>query len=146
MIIVYSTRGLSQKQVRNLLASKAKTSKAQRQTDRIMARIDAKVARNLANKKKLRAKALAQPRRLDGRFAKPAPKPQSVENNPLVAFDYPRSDAPWISKSRVVRLISATPTHITGLESLPSGWKFKKFLTTKAKSFKIMSFNPQAMS
>ena len=148
MIIVYSTRGLTKKQVQNfsnLVASKIKT-KAELKLDRTMARIDAKAKRNVANKEKLRIKALKQPRLLDGKFAKPLPKPATVENNPLVTFFYPMSHEPWNSKSRVVRLISANPTHITGLESTGNGWKYKKFLAPKATEFKVLSFNPKAMS
>ena len=148
MIIVYSTRGLTKKQVQNfsnLVASKIK-SKAERKLDRTMARIDAKAKRNIEVKAKLSVKAKRQPRRLDGKFAKPLPKPATVENNPLVTFFYPMSHEPWNSKSRVVRLISANPTHITGLESTGNGWKYKKFLATKAKEMKVMSFNPKAMS
>jgi hypothetical protein len=138
MIIVYSTKAFDK-----LVKSKLKNN-LQSQLDAAVATVEGK--HKLSTCVKLSLKAKRQPRRKDGRFAKPLPKPATVENNPLVAFDYPRSDAPWIIKPRIVRLISATPTHITGLESQPSGWKYKKFLATKAKSFKIMSFNPQAMS
>jgi hypothetical protein len=117
MIIVYST-----KQFDRLVKSKSK------------------------NKLQLSLKAKLQPRRKDGRFATPAPKPAALEKNPLVAFDYPRSDAPWISKTRIVRLISTTATHITGLEQVGDSWKFKKFLKPKAKSMQVLSFNPGAMS
>jgi hypothetical protein len=100
---------------------------------------------------KLRAKlnflkARTQPRRKDGRFAKPLPKPSDVEKNPLVTFWYPMSTQPWNSQLRKVRLISSTTAHFTGLENTDNGWKFKKFLQSKAKEFRIASFNPASMS
>ena len=100
---------------------------------------------------KLRAKinsfkAQMQPRRKDGRFSKPLPKPAAVENNPLVTFFYPMSDQPWNPKKRTVRLISSTATHFTGLEQTDKGWKFKKFLQPKAQQFHVVSFNPKSMS
>lgn len=99
---------------------------------------------------KLSIKAKLQPRCKDGcgRFAKPAPAPKinAIEKNPLVTFDYPRSDSPWEIKPRLVRLISVSSTHITGLERVGDKWKYKKFLAPKAKAFKILSFNPQAMA
>jgi hypothetical protein len=91
-------------------------------------------------------KAQTQPRLRNGRFAKPLPKPAAVENNPLVEFFYPMSDQPWNSKKRLVRLISSTATHFTGLEKTESGWKFKKFLQPKAQQFHVVSFNPKSMS
>lgn len=140
MIIVYSTKAFDK-----LVKSKSKT-KIQRQMEELDSRLTAKAIRNVNVRERMRIKAKRQPRRKDGRFAKPLPKPATVENNPLVAFDYPRSDAPWIVKPRIVRLISTTATHITGLEQVGQGWKYKKFLKPKAKSFQILSFNPQAMA
>ena len=100
---------------------------------------------------KLRAKmnslkAQIQPRRKDGRFAKPLPKPATVENNPLVTFSYPKSDEPWNFRQRTVRLISSNGVHFTGLEKTEQGWKFKKFLARKARQFTVASFNPKSMS
>src|ERR1035437_9797348 len=99
---------------------------------------------------KLSLKAKLQPRCKDGcgRFAKPAPVPKvnAIENNPLVEFDYPQSDAAWLLKYRLVRLISANPTYITGLERVGDKWKYKKFLAPKAKAFRILSFNLQSMA
>jgi len=95
---------------------------------------------------KLSLKARHQTRRKDGQFAKPSPKANAIEKNPLVVFDYPRSEAPWEIKPRLVRLISVSSTHITGMERVGDKWKYKKFLAPKAKAFKILSFNPQAMA
>ena len=91
---------------------------------------------------KLSLKAKRQPRRKDGRFAKPA----SVENNLMVQFFYPMSNEPLTSKLRQVRLISSTATHFTGMERVGDKWKFKKYLARKARGFRIVSFNPQSMS
>ena len=76
----------------------------------------------------------------------PTPKPAAIEKNPLVTFDYPKSDAPWQIWQRCVRLISADATHYTGLEQTSKGWKYKKFLASKARHFKVVSFNSMAMS
>ena len=95
---------------------------------------------------KLSLKAIHQPRRKDGQFAKPVPKVNAIEKNPLVTFDYPRSDSPWEIKPRLVRLISVSSTHITGLERVGDKWKYKKFLAPKAKAFRILSFNLQSMA
>ncbi len=94
-------------------------------------------------------KAINQPRRKDGRFSKPLPKPSDVEKNPLVQFTYPSSQGPsWHTPERLVRLISVTDKHITGLEKLPDTgkWKYKKFLKGKAGKLNILSFNPVSMS
>lgn len=74
--------------------------------------------------------------------------PSRLRRIPLATFFYPMSTQPWNSRKRTVRLISATPTHIVGLEFQPetSKWKFKKFLQEKATSFKVASFNPTSMS
>lgn len=96
---------------------------------------------------KLSVKAKLQPRRKDGRFAKPLPKPSGVEKNPLVRFFYQKT--PTDGKLHLVRLISSTDTHFTGLDLVDMNndkWQYKKFLADKAKNLKIMSFNPQAMS
>jgi hypothetical protein len=74
------------------------------------------------------------------------PKPAAIEKNPLVTFDYPKSDAPWQIWQRCVRLISADATHYTGLEQTSKGWKYKKFLASEARHFKVVSFNSMAMS
>jgi hypothetical protein len=95
---------------------------------------------------KLSLKAKRQPRRKDGRFAKPLPKPATVENNLMVQFFYPMSNEPLTSKLRQVRLISSTATHFTGMERVGDKWKFKKYLAPKARGFRIVSFNPQSMS
>lgn len=91
-------------------------------------------------------KAKLQKRDRKGRFAKPLPKASAVEKNPLATFFYPMSDQPWNSKLRLVRLISVTPTHITGLEKQNRGWKFKKFLQARTSEFKVTSFNPKSVS
>ena len=96
--------------------------------------------------KSIQAKLQKRDRR--GRFAKRLPTAKQVAKNPLATFFYPMSDQPWNSRKRTVRLISATPTHIVGLEFQPetSKWKFKKFLQDKATHFKVASFNPASMS
>ena len=92
-------------------------------------------------------RAKLQKRDRHGRFAKRLPTVKQVEKNPLATFYYPMSKEPWNSRQRYVRVISATPKHITGLEKLASGkWKYKKFLQTKASQFRMASFNPSSMS
>ena len=138
MIIVYSTKAFDK-----LVKGKSK-NKIKSQLAAAVATVEGK--HKLSTTTKLSLKAKAQPRRKDGRFAKPLPKLQSVENNPLVRFDYPNSNAPETIKPRLVRLISVNLTYITGLEHVGNDWKYKKFLADKAKAFKVLSFNPQAMS
>src|ERR1044071_6168628 len=74
----------------------------------------------------------------------------AIEKNPLVTFFYPQSATPWNSSLRQVRLISATPTHLIGLEVLKvngrTKYHYKKFCQPKVTSFKIQEFNPQSMS
>ena len=93
-------------------------------------------------------RAKLQKRDRHGRFAKRLPTAKQVAKNPLATFFYPMSDQPWNSRKRTVRVISATPKYITGLEFQPetSKWKFKKFLQEKAHSFQVVSFNPSSMS
>lgn len=91
-------------------------------------------------------RAKLQKRSSNGRFAKRTPTVKQVEKNPLASFFYPMSDQPWNSKLRFVRVISATPTHITGLEKTEGKWQFKKFLQRKATEFRIQEFNPASMS
>lgn len=91
--------------------------------------------------------AKLQHRDRKGRFARPLPTAKQVEKNPLATFFYPMSETPWNSRMRYVRVISATPKHITGLEKQANGrWKFKKFLQSKATEFRVQSFNPTSMS
>ena len=92
--------------------------------------------------------AKLQKRNRKGQFAKRLPTAKQVEKNPLATFFYPMSDQPWNSRQRTVRVISATPRYITGLEFQPetSKWKFKKFLQQKATEFRMSSFNPASMS
>jgi hypothetical protein len=94
--------------------------------------------------KSVRAKLQKRDRR--GRFAKRLPTVSQVEKNPLATFFYPMSDQPWNSRKRLVRLIAATPKHITGLEHKDGKWQFKKFLQAKAHDFQVVSFNPSSMS
>lgn len=132
MIIVYSTRSLGNRQLKNfsnLIASKLKGKGKDKPV-------------NTA----LRLKAKAQLRRKDGKFAKPLPNPESATGNPMVSFYYPMSSEPWNSKLRVLRVISANGKYLTGLERVGGGWQYKKFLAAKAKEMQITSFNPQAMS
>lgn len=96
---------------------------------------------------KLSLKSKRQKRCKDGRFAKPLPKAKDVEKNPLVTFWYPASNNPGFSRGRTVRLISASPAYLIGLELQGDGsWKYKKFLQHKAKDFGMVSFNLKAMS
>ena len=92
--------------------------------------------------------AKLQKRDRKGRFSKRLPTAKQIEKNPLATFFYPMSDQPWNSRKRTVRVISATPRYITGLEFQPetSKWKFKKFLQDKATQFRVASFNPTSMS
>ena len=89
-------------------------------------------------------KAKLQKRDANGRFSKPH------QNHPLVSFYYPMRETPWNSKLRQVRLISATATHLTGLEVTKVGskykYQFKKFLQPKVSEFKVQEFNPASMS
>jgi len=94
--------------------------------------------------KSVRAKL--QKRNRLGQFAKRLPTANQVEKNPLATFFYPMSDQPWNSRKRLVRVISANPKYITGLEHKDGKWKFKKFLQTKAHDFSMVSFNPSSMS
>ena len=91
-------------------------------------------------------RAKLQHRNRKGQFAKRLPTAKQVEKNPLATFLYPMSDQPWNSRLRYVRVISATPTHITGLERTGGKWKFKKFLQAKAHDFRMQEFNPASMS
>ena len=93
-------------------------------------------------------RAKLQKRDRKGRFSKRLPTAKQVEKNPLATFFYPMSDQPRNSRKRTVRVISATPRYITGLEFQPetSKWKFKKFLQQKATEFRMASFNPASMS
>jgi hypothetical protein len=91
-------------------------------------------------------RAKLQKRDRKGRFSKRLPTAKQVEKNPLATFLYPMSDQPWNSRLRYVRVISATPTHITGLERTNGKWQFKKFLQAKAHDFRMPEFNPASMS
>jgi hypothetical protein len=91
-------------------------------------------------------RAKLQKRDRKGRFSKRLPTAKQVEKNPLATFLYPMSDQPWNSRLRYVRVISATPTHITGLERTNGKWQFKKFLQAKASDFRMQEFNPASMS
>ena len=91
-------------------------------------------------------RAKLQKRNRNGQFAKRLPTAKQVEKNPLATFLYPMSDQPWNSRLRYVRVISATPTHITGLEKQGGKWQFKKFLQAKASEFRMQEFNPASMS
>lgn len=74
----------------------------------------------------------------------------AVEKNPLASFFYPMSSEPWNSKQRTVRLISATPEHLVGLEVVKVGnrtkYHYKKFCQPKVKDFRLLEFNPKSMS
>jgi len=68
----------------------------------------------------------------------------AIENNPLVSFRYPKSDASWDIPLRVIRLISATPKYFLGLDTGDKN-RFKKFLRCKATRFELLEFNPNSM-
>ena len=74
----------------------------------------------------------------------------AVEKNPLVSFRYPKSKEPWNPTSRKVRLISANPKHLVGLEIIKVGdrtkYQYKKFSQDKVALFKLEEFNPESMS
>lgn len=91
-------------------------------------------------------RAKLQKRDRKGRFSRQLPTAKQVEKNPLATFFYPMSSDPGYSRMRYVRVISATPTHITGLERSGGKWQFKKFLQAKATEFKMQEFNPKSMS
>jgi len=58
----------------------------------------------------------------------PKPKTHPTDNLPVVSFYYPRITGKWDGDPRKVKVISATKTHITGLEILPDGkHQFKMF-------------------
>ena len=103
---------------------------------------------DISTRIKLSVKAQKQPRRKDGRFSKPIPKPSAVEKNPLVSFAYYNNDFSY-GKLHYVRLISADDNYYTGLDLIDMNakkWQYKKFLVKRAKGFRIMEFNSKAMS
>lgn len=148
IFIISHSKAISKKELDNLKSKLAVFTdvKAKRKLDRTMARIDAKVSRKLDNTAKARLKAQLQPRRKDGQFAKPLPKPADISKNPLLSFYYPTpSDIGY--RRRTVRLISATSMYLTGLEMQNGGsWQYKKYLQTKATDVVVESFNPEKMS
>ena len=74
---------------------------------------------------------------------------RAIERSPLVTFDYPSSITGELV-FRVVSLISATGSYITGLERTVKNehprYQFKKFCQSRIRQFKVVSFNPAAMS
>ncbi len=76
----------------------------------------------------------------------------AVGKNPLITFNYPSSKYDGYLLSRRVWLISSNATHFTGLEQKAGGkgggtkYQYKKFLCAKATDFRLLSFNPEAMS
>lgn len=68
----------------------------------------------------------------------------AVEKNPLVTFNYPIGKEPWNQKTRTVRVISATPKYIVGLEVTDKN-RFKKFLASKASSLKLTEYSTGSM-
>ena len=91
---------------------------------------------------KLSLKARKQPRRQDGRFSKPIPKPAAVENNPLVRFVY-KKDTQSHACYHTVRLISASGKYYVGLDLVDMNankWQYKKFITAKVMNFEVVSF------
>ena len=78
-------------------------------------------------------------------------KKAAIQKNPLVEFDYPSSKSPVGERThRFVRLISATPRYITGLEIIPTEagqtYHFKKFTKEKMRHVQVLEFNPGSMS
>lgn len=95
-------------------------------------------------------KAKLQKRNRNGRFAKPIPTGNQVKKNPLVTFSYPSSET-GVDRMRFVRLISATPHYLVGLEITASApgkprYQFKKFYQPKVSNFRLVEFNPSSMS
>ena len=75
-----------------------------------------------------------------------------VDNNPVVSFNYPRSN-PWdfSSDERTVKLIGADARYYVGLEVTQTDTgkvrhQFKKFLRYKARNFRLVSFAPESIS
>ena len=68
-----------------------------------------------------------------------------IENNPLVQFEYPKSDMPWVRETRQVRLIGANARYFVGLEVSDKN-RFKKFLRNRASGFQFLSFNQDAIA
>lgn len=66
---------------------------------------------------------------------KPQPrKPKlQIESNPLVRFDYPCSNAPWVATRRTVRVIAADNKYVWGLEVSDKN-RPKKFLRDRMTS------------
>ena len=94
-------------------------------------------------------KAKYQKRNLNGRFSKPLPTARQVEKNPMVKFFYPSSKTGQL-QHRVVRLISATPDYMVGLEIISdqakTRYRYKKFCQSKVQHFRLVEFNPKSMS
>jgi len=74
----------------------------------------------------------------------------AIEKNPLVSFFYPLSSNPGNVKLRQVRLISANPKHLVGLEIVKgegrTKYHYKKFSQPKVCDLKLEEFNPKSMS
>ena len=94
-------------------------------------------------------KARHQKRNRDGRFAKTLLTARQVEKNPLVRFYYPSSKT-GVNTWRTVRLISATPYYMVGLEVIREDnklrYQYKKFCSPKVGDFSLLEFNPKGMS
>ena len=67
-----------------------------------------------------------------------------VEKNPLIQFNYPKSQNPYTYARRVVRLIASNAKYYMGLEVTDKN-RFKKFLRSKAFCTSILEFNPKAL-
>ena len=138
MITILTTKAISPKMLASLGGTKIKF-----QYDG-----SASSSKSINNRILNSLKAKAQPRRKDGRFSKPIPKPSQVENNPLVMFTYHKDETSY-GKLHTVRLISANGNYYTGLDLVDMNankWQYKKFIAAKAKNFQVMSFNEKAMS
>jgi hypothetical protein len=76
--------------------------------------------------------------------AKREKKVSAVDKNPLISFTYPVSREPWKETKRQVRLISANEKYIVGLEVSDKN-RFKKFLSSKASSLKMLEYSSSSM-
>ena len=94
-------------------------------------------------------RAKLQKRNRLGQFAKRLPTAKQVEKNPIVKVWYPSSQD-GLLHPRDVRLISATPQYVVGLEITKNQdkthYQYKKFSQSRIQHFLMKEFNPKSMS